>query len=118
MQINSKHPLYRLARDTYPEYTGRRVFVQATHEISFFDLNWSGGTKRTYTIIRADGASVDGFDHNHPAHNQYEGKTVPMSPEYMVIVRSWFCGKDAGITVYTYAPAPLAPAARQAALTA
>jgi hypothetical protein len=31
-----------------------------------------------------------------------------MTPEYVIVCRSWFCGREGGLTVYTYSHAQIA----------
>lgn len=109
MKINASHPMAKLARSVFPDYTGRKFFAESVPSVEFYDLNWSGGTKRSYVIVRvSDGQIAQGMDRAHPAHNVMEGKTVPMTPEYVIVCRSWFCGREGGLTVYTYSHAQIA----------
>ena len=96
---------------TFPEYTGRKFALEFAERITFWDLNWGGGTRNQYIAVRADGA-VAGVPAPAPWDNPYEGLTVNLVPEVLIIKHSFFCGRDMGITVYahpSYAPKWLGP---------
>jgi hypothetical protein len=84
---------------TFPEYHGRKFTLEFTDHITFYDTNWSGGTKNVYAFLRSDGA-VRGLTVPAPWVNPVEGLTVEIPKDILVVVHQYFCGMDTGITVY------------------
>jgi hypothetical protein len=97
MKISKKQadPIVKLA---FPEYKGRKYFVEFTDKVVFYDTNWGGGTRNKYVIVRSDGKKME-FNAPAPWVNPVEGKTFEI-PEGVAVVR-WaiFCGKDCGVTI-------------------
>jgi hypothetical protein len=108
VKVNRK-PVEKLVAATFPGYRGRTIRIEFTEKVMVYDLNWDGGTNNSYRQIDASGFSPDLSVMNSPApwNNDYEGKTIDLTPEMIVVKRSYFCGHDVGITIYAhpvYAP--------------
>ncbi len=86
---------------TFPDYTGRKITVEPKERITFYDCNWSGGTKNEYKAIRNDGETST-LPTPAPWVNPFEGKTVDMRPDIIIVEHSYFCGKDIGITIHIH----------------
>jgi hypothetical protein len=84
---------------TFPEYHGRKFKLEFTDRITFYDTNWSGGTKNCYAFLRSDGA-VRGLTVPAPWVNPVEGKTVEIPKDILVVVHQYFCGMDVGVTIF------------------
>jgi len=109
--------LAALVRATFPEYRRRKIWVRAAETVTFYDLNWSGGTRAEYKAVTLAGEPVGSMArYNAMApwdSQQAEGKTVPL-PAGMVVARGGhFCGKEAVLTLLVnpadmprYLPAP------------
>lgn len=88
-----------LVNATFPDYTGRKFAVHFAENITFYDTNWSGGTRNEYAAVRVDGRTAH-FVAPAPWVNGLEGKTAPLPVDIVVVEHSIFCGKDCGITIY------------------
>ncbi len=89
---------------SFPEYRGRSFKVYFTEKVTLGDLNWDGGTKCTYRAVRMSDGKCAPFPHFSPWNNPLEGKTIPLpeSGDIIVVVHSYFCGQDMGITFYAH----------------
>ena len=90
-----------IIKATFPDYNGRKIHVEFRENITFYDTNWGGGTKNTYSFVRADGA-IAHYDAPAPWVNPVEGKRVPLPPDVIVVCHSIFCGQDCGLTIYAH----------------
>ena len=86
---------------TFPEYKGRKFIVEFTDTVSFYDTNWSGGTRNFYEAVRSDGhhERLPSFS---PWNNPAEGRKIALTPDILIVERAYFCGKDCGITIYAH----------------
>ena len=86
---------------TFPGYKGRTITVEFKPTVTFWNTNWSGGSKNSYVAVSSDGRSAK-LNVPAPWVNIAEGQTVEL-PQYALIVEhSHFCGKDVGITIYAH----------------
>lgn len=89
---------------TFPEYTGRKLRVEARESITLYDLNYSGGTRNQYRVCALDGGkkigSADRFNQIAPWANPAEGQTIQIPEGAVIVEHSMFCGQDAGLTFY------------------
>lgn len=91
----------KIGKLAYPSYKGRKFREDRKGRVTFYDLNWSGGTRNTYTLVRlTDGATDPGVRNLPPWANPFEGKTVEIPAGFAIVEHSFFCGKDSGLTVY------------------
>jgi hypothetical protein len=91
---------------SFPSYRGRKFSVEFTEEVSFYNTNWSGGSRNQYAFVHADGEDK-WLSAPAPWVNPYEGKRHPLPADVLVVKHAIFCGKDLGITIYahpSYAP--------------
>jgi len=91
---------------TFPEYQGRKIAVEFTARVLFCDTNWSGGTCNKYVAVKETGESHKFFA-PAPWANPVEGRWFDLPEGILVVERSYFCGKDCGLTIYAnpvYAP--------------
>ena len=84
---------------SFPNYQGRKITLEFTDKVSFYDTNWSGGTCNQYAAVRADGASRKIYA-PAPWVNPIEGKTIPLPEDVIMVEHSHFCGVDSGIHIY------------------
>jgi hypothetical protein len=84
---------------TFPEYNGRKIKVEFAKTLTFYDLNWSGGTRNKYVAIRSDGLKLN-LIAPAPWDNPYEDLKVDIPADVIVVKHAHFCGKDCGITIY------------------
>lgn len=99
-KITRKQASPILAR-TFPEYKGHKVKVVFTDKVTFDDLNWSGGTCCKFKAIQVDG-SVTSLVAPAPWNNPYEGLTVDLPENVLIVEHSYFCGTDCGITIHAH----------------
>lgn len=87
---------------TFPDYTGKKISVKFQEKLTFYDTNWSGGTRNKYAAYRLDIEKSATFDAPAPWMNPTEGVTVQMPTNGIIVEHSHFCGKDCGITIYSH----------------
>ena len=64
-------------------------------------MNWSGGTKNDYVIIRTSDGSAREVDDSRPPWDQpLEGHTQALTPDFIVCEHTQFCWTDLGIRFY------------------
>lgn len=88
-----------IVKAAYPDYRGRKFFVQFANTVTLYDLNWGGGSRNEYTAISADGKVA----HPHipaPWAHPYEGAQVNVPTDAVIVKHAVFCGHDCGITIY------------------
>lgn len=83
------------------QYKGRKFHFEFTDRVWFHDTNWGDGTRNGYTVLGRDG-SHDTFNAPAPWVNAVEGASVPMTPDFVVIEHTIFCGQDLGYTIYAH----------------
>lgn len=86
---------------TFPDYQGRKISIEFTPRVTLYDLNWSGGTRNEYAAVRSDGKSGI-FSAPAPWVNPYEGMSIEMKPEILLVEHSVFCGHDMGVRIYAH----------------
>ena len=99
MTLNKKQAK-PIIEKTFPDYNGRKFKIEFVARITFYDTNWSGGTKNTYAFIRADGLTEVLKNIPSPFNNPLEGYSTELPLNVMVVKHSYFCGHDMGITIY------------------
>jgi len=86
---------------TFPDYHGRKFFLEFAEEVLLYDTNWSGGTCNKYAAIHADGLTVN-LRVPAPWINTVEGTKIPLSVDVLIVEHSYFCGTDCGIRIYAH----------------
>lgn len=86
---------------TFPNYRGHKVRVVFTTKVHFFDLNWSGGTRNKYAAIKIDG-TTSVLNAPAPWNNPFEGLTVDLPDDVLIVEHTYVCGKDCGITIWAH----------------
>lgn len=87
---------------TFPEYRGRKLRVHVAERVTFYDTNWSGGTRSEYRAVREDGRSTGRLAVPAPWANPVEGATVDLPQDTVLAEHTVFCGKDAGVCFYVH----------------
>lgn len=88
---------------TFPEYAGRSFSVQISERVTFFNINWCGGTRYQYRSCSLTGqplGSMDKYSKVPPWENPAEGKAIDIPRGACVVRHGIVAGKDAGITVF------------------
>ncbi len=94
-----------MVRKLFPAYRKRNVNVRATTKVTFFDLNWSGGSRSEYHAIDlSNGAArtMSNWNQLAPWANPYEGSSVELVPGFAVVKTGYFCGKESTLTIYVH----------------
>src|SRR3990167_6708262 len=97
----TRKQVWPLVKQVFPEYSGRKFSIVPRDTITFYDLNWGGGSKNTYRFV-SDSGDIVGLPVSAPWLEPNEGRTVALPPEFLVLKHTIFCGKDLGITIYTH----------------
>ena len=88
---------------TFPEYRKREVRIEPRDNVTFYDLNWSGGTKNEYKACHISGATnTRKLDMGRPApwNNPYEGLTIQIPIDCLIIRAGYFCGQESMLTIF------------------
>lgn len=99
----TKKTIAPLLKATFPDYTGKKFFVQAAENITLYDLNWCEGSRTQYRTCTTAGTTIndsDKFNHIAPWKNPAEGQTMPIPPGAIVATRTISQGRECGITFY------------------
>jgi hypothetical protein len=87
------------AKAAFPNYHGRKFKIIFAPTVTFYDTNWSGGTKNTYVAVASDGRTAL-LKVPAPWVNQIEGKTVEVPENAVIVEHTIFCGEDVGLRIY------------------
>jgi hypothetical protein len=86
---------------TFPEYSGRKFFVEFEETVFFWDTNWGGGTRNVFKAMSFDG-KVFGMNVPAPWKNMVEGTSLHLNENVVVVEHSIFCGCDMGIRIHAH----------------
>jgi hypothetical protein len=101
MKITNKdYPsVVRLMKSAYPEYTGRKFRMEVCdHEFETHSY-WDGGTRTTYTFVRADGKMMEVDSMSAPWEQYKENRKAKLVPGLACVEHTIFCGHDVGLTI-------------------
>jgi len=90
---------------TFPKYKKREVILEVTEKVTFHNLNWSGGTRSEYRACDIAGNPVDSkVNINRPApwQNPYEGTTINLPVNTVIVQSGFFCGKQIKAVVFIH----------------
>lgn len=97
----SKYPkLVEFMLKCYPEYNGRKFYVEACdHEFETHSY-WSGGSKEEFCFIKTNGSILQVPSHTHP-YTQHckENRKAKLVPGLACVVHTYFCGQDLGLKI-------------------
>lgn len=85
---------------TYPEWKGRKVFVQGATSYQMSNY-WSEGSRnfvKAYNLATGVAADPSGISQT-PFHSSAHA-TVEIPKDAVLVEHSIFCGKDTGVTIY------------------
>jgi len=85
--------------DQYTDYTGRKFYINFSDNITFYDTNWSGGTRRKYTAIQLENYKHNNLKVNAPWNNPIENNSTCIPEDIGILVESVFCGHEMGLTL-------------------
>ncbi len=87
---------------TFPDYRKRSVIIRQADSITFYGVNWSGGSRSEYQACTVNGKPLDrmiDMGVAAPWDNPYEGLTVKIPPGMVVVEGGVFCGKNATLNI-------------------
>jgi len=102
-KISKTKAVREILKQTFPDYMGRKFFLDDSGVVLFNDTNWGGGTRNYYAAIRLSDGVVEKLQDFAPWANPVEGKTVEIPEGFAVVQRSYFCGIEGGITIHVKA---------------
>lgn len=86
--------------ETFPNYTGRKFKICLENSITFYDTNWGGGTRNSYTALKLEGSISRKITVPAPWVNPIEGQTIDIPEGVIIVEHSIACGQDCGITIH------------------
>ena len=95
----SAREVKELIAQTYPEYKGRKIFVEKS-DIYHMENYWSGGTKRYAIAIKL--ATMETMPAPDITTNPYHGEAhvdIAIPDGFAIVEHTIFCGRDIGISV-------------------
>ena len=95
-----KSAVWGLVEKAFPQYKGRKFFVDLSGRVGFSNTNWGGGSRNIYIGMNLGNLAKQEFFAPAPWKNPVEGCHAEIPPGFCVIENSVFCGALAGITVY------------------
>lgn len=102
--VNAKE-VKEIIQATFPGYKKHKAVIVPGEKVTFYDLNWSGGTRNEYRACTIDGRPLDNaYNMSAPApwNNPFEGKEIAI-PENMVVVQGGhFCGKTSTLFIHVH----------------
>ena len=100
MKIQKTKAVREILKATFPDYKGRKFFMDDSGKVQFYDTNWGGGTRNYYTAIDLRGGKVQPMTDFAPWANPAEGKTVEIPEGFAVVRRAYFQGVEVGVTIH------------------
>lgn len=88
---------------TFPNNTKRKIYIEAKSEVTFYGLNWDGGSRNQYRACTIDGKPFENkVDVNAPApwKNQFEGMKITVPQGVVIVLESVSCGQICPLHVY------------------
>ena len=93
-----------IIKASFPDYRGRKVYVDPSDRPVDVRSYWSGDSRDYFTVVdmrtlRAVGVPQNGTPYEGGPISQ-DGVIPPVG--YAIVEHSFFCGKDAGITIHVH----------------
>ena len=98
----SKKDIAPLLAASFPQYSGRRFFVEAAERVTLYDLNWCEGSRNAYRALTIEGKAIgngQAFNAAAPWNNHAEGKTLDI-PQGAIVACQSNRGQHESITFY------------------
>ncbi len=99
-----KQDIAPLLAATFPDYRGRRFFVEAASSITLYDLNWCEGVRNAYRAVTLDGVGLGAdklanMNATAPWKNYAEGSVCSV-PVGLVVACHSYRGMHESVTFY------------------
>ena len=94
-----------LVKATFPKYRKRKVYINVTSKITFYDVNWSGGTKAEYRACTVEGKPIKAkvnMGISAPWNNPFEGLQIDIPVGAVITESGYFCGHKRAITFHVH----------------
>lgn len=101
MKTNAKE-VKAIALKAFPEYKGRKFFVEIVADDRAFNLNsfWDGGSKDSYCFVTLNGSIIREVPQNGSGFDRKNYEGIPIPPEWVLVQKSVCQGIQCGLTVY------------------
>ena len=87
-------------------YKGRTYQVSVAEEVQLLDNAWSGGSRSSYigvNLVTGEVLPPQNDEYSNPFTGQPGREPiVKLSADRAIVKHSYYCGKDAGITIYLH----------------
>jgi hypothetical protein len=96
----SQYPqLVSLMKKIYPDYKGRKFFLEVFDKSFDTTSYWDGGSRTYYKFVKSDG-NVLSLPETHPfIQHTKENREAQLIPGLVCIKHTFFCGHDCGLTI-------------------
>ena len=101
MKITKKsHPIiYKIAKHVYPDYTGRKIYLQYEQFVdTSYNANWFEGSRTYYKFVRLDNAKILIIPDFAP-WKRPQSEIVEIPQGTACVTHSFSQGFDCGLTV-------------------
>jgi hypothetical protein len=101
IHLNASDPAARQITNVAFNYSGRKFkacVVNAGHKFTLNSM-WDGGSRDYYAVVKL--STMESIDVSDMVGSYTrEDKTLKLQAGFALVEHSFFCGKDAGITIY------------------
>lgn len=96
----SQYPkLVKLMQDMYPDYKGRKFFLEVTEKEFDVTSYWDEGSRTYYKFVNPNG-DVLHLPDTHPFHqHNKENRIAKLVPGLACVRHTIFCGHECGLTI-------------------
>ena len=92
--------LKSIAKAAFPDYRGRKFYLEANETLDVRSY-WDGGSRDYFTFVRLADMKMLAMPPQSAYDRQIGGSEhAPIPAGFVCVERSYFCGKDAGITFH------------------
>lgn len=96
----SQYPkLVELMQKVYPDYKGRKFFLEVVDKEFDTTSYWDEGSRTYYIFVNPNGDTLH-LPNTHPFHqHNQENRTANLVPGLVCIKHTIYCGHDCGLTI-------------------
>jgi hypothetical protein len=98
--LKSKYPkLVDLMTKIYPDYKGRKFYLEITSEEFDTTSYWDEGSRTYFIFVKSNGETLH-LPETHPFYQTTkENRIAKLSPGIACVKHAFFCGFDCGLTL-------------------
>jgi hypothetical protein len=102
MKIKKDSVVKEILQATYPDYKGRKFFLNTSGKVSLDNTNWCEGSRVAYKFIRLTETIETGrpLPQVAPWNNPFEGKEIVLPADCACVTERIAYGRECGITIY------------------